>query len=399
MNRKLCALAASLMLLVSNSPQAQDTIKIGVLTDLSGPASHAAGEGSVIAAKMAAEKFGSIAGRKIEVLSADYQMKTDTGAVIARRWYDSGVDVIVDLPTSPVALAVAELAKDRNKVMIASLAGTGLLTGKACTENTVHWAVNANAFATSSVTAAVNAGLKNWFAIVLDSSYGTDMIAALDKALSQAGGKLVGSVKFPFATPDFSSFILQAQSSKADVVAFAGTPSDMTNGVKQAKEYALDKAGITLLPLNMTVLDAKAIGFDKAEGMMAATPFYWDYNAQTREWGREFAKRNNGKMPTFVQAGVYSGVLHYLKAVEKLGSPADGRKVVAMMKELPTSDEAFGQGTVRADGRKMHDFHVFRLKGRKDAANEWDLYSYVSTVPAEVAFGTLAQSDCHLVKK
>jgi branched-chain amino acid transport system substrate-binding protein len=376
-------------------------IKIGVLNDQSGLYSDLAGQGSVWAARKAIEDFVKATGStaKIEVVFADHQNKPDIGSNIARQWYDvDKVDVIVDVPTSSVALAVNTVTKDKNKVFLVSGAATADLTGKACTPNTIHWTYDTWALANGTANAIVKTGGKNWFFLTADYAFGhaleRDTIAVVEKA----GGKIVGKVRTPFPGQDFSSFLLQAQQSKAQIIGLANAGGDTINSIKQAGEFGIAEGGQNLAGLLVFITDVHALGLKTAQGLIFTETWYWDLNDANRAFAEEFAKANKGNRPTMVQAGVYSAVMHYLKAVTALGADGDGAAVVAKMKELPTDDKLFGKGTVRQDGRKIHPAYLFEVKKPSESKGPWDYYKLRTTIPAEEAFRPLAEGGCPLVK-
>ena len=376
------------------------TIKIGVLNDRSGLYADLAGEGSVVAAKMAVEEMGGkIGNTPIEVVSADHQNKPDVGSNIARQWYDvDGVDVIVDVPTSSVALAVSQITKDKNKVFLASGPGTSDLTGKACSPNTIHWTYDTYALAHTTGTAEVQAGGKTWFFLTADYAFGQALERDTTAVVKAAGGEVLGSVRHPLNTTDFSSFLLQAQASKAQVIGLANAGGDTINAIKAAHEFGIDKSGQTLAGLLVFVTDVHALGLETAQGLLLSESFYWDRDAKSRAWSKKWSeKMGGGKEPSMVVAGVYASVLHYLKALKKLKSDADGKAVVAEMEKMPTDDPLFGKGTIRKDGRKMHPMYLFQVKKPSESKGEWDLYKLVKEIPADQAFRPLDKGDCELV--
>jgi branched-chain amino acid transport system substrate-binding protein len=392
----LSSLAASLM---ASSALAQElTVKIGVLNDRSGIYADLAGEGSVIAARMAAEDFGAEAkGMKVEFLTADHQNKPDVASTVSRQWIDQdGVNVIVDVPTSSAALAVNEVTKDANAVYINSGAATSDLTGAACSPHTVHWTYDTWALANGTGSAMVANGGDSWFFLTADYAFGHALERDTTAVVEKAGGKIVGSVRHPFPGTDFSSFLLQAQSSGAKVIGLANAGGDTINSIKQASEFGITQGGQALGGLLVFLTDVHALGLQTAQGLVLTESFYWDLNDQTREWSARFEKLEGDK-PTMVQAGVYAGVLHYLKAVEAAKS-TEADAVVAKMKELPTEDPLFGKGEVRADGRKIHDMYLFRVKSPEESKGPWDYYETVATIPAAQAFRPLDQGGCSLVK-
>ncbi|MGX1740187.1 ABC transporter substrate-binding protein [Bosea sp. NPDC055353] len=395
-------LAASALAAVMASPALaqQISVKAGVLNDRSGLYADLSGEGSVIAARMAVEDFKAAdKGIKVEIVSADHQNKPDVGSTIARQWYDQdGVDLILDVPTSSVALAVSQITKEKNKVHINSGAATSDLTGKACNANTIHWTYDTYALAQGTGGAMVKAGGDTWFFLTADYAFGHALERDTSAVVTKAGGKVLGAVRTPFPGTDFSSFLLQAQASKAKVIGLANAGGDTINSIKQAGEFGIVAGGQKLAGLLVFLTDVHSLGLQAAQGLVLTESFYWDTNAGTRAWSDRFSKLNGGKRPTMVQAGVYSGMLHYLKAVEAAKSK-DAAAVVAKMKELPTDDPLFGKGSVRADGRKMHDMYLFEVKKPSESKGPWDYYKQVAVLPADQAFRPLSESECPLVKK
>ncbi len=389
--------------LAAGAAQAQmsdNVIKIGVLSDMSSLYTDLAGAGSVAAARMAVEDSGvEKRGLKVEVVSADHQNKPDVGSAVARQWYDADkVDVIVDVPNSGVALAVNQITKDKNKVFLAVGPGTSDLTGKACTPNTVHWSYDTWMLANGTGTAITKQGGDTWFFITADYAFGQALERDTTQAVQKAGGKVIGSVKVPLNNQDFSSFLLQAQSSKAKIIGLANAGGDTTNSIKQAAEFGIVKGGQSLAGLLVFLTDVHALGLSNAQGLIFTETFYWDMNDQTRAFAKRFAERDKGIHPTMVHAGVYASVLHYLKAVEALKSDADGTKVIAKMKEMPTDDPLFGKGTIRADGRKIHPAYLVEVKKPSESKAPWDYYKIRATIPADQAFRPSADGGCSLLK-
>jgi branched-chain amino acid transport system substrate-binding protein len=378
----------------------QISVKAGVLNDRSGLYADLSGEGSVIAARLAVEDFKAAEkGIKVEIVSADHQNKPDVGSTIARTWYDQdGVDLILDVPTSSVALAVNQITREKNKIHINSGAASSDLSGKACSPNTIHWTYDTYALAQGTGGAMVKAGGDSWFFMTADYAFGHALERDTAAIVTKNGGKVLGVVRTPFPGTDFSSFLLQAQSSKAKVIGLANAGGDTINSIKQAGEFGIVAGGQKLAGLLVFLTDVHSLGLATAQGLVLTESFYWDTNDQTRTWSERFAKANGGKKPTMVQAGVYSGMLHYLKAVEAAKSK-DSAAVMAKMKELPTDDPLFGKGSVRADGRKMHDMYLFEVKKPAESKGPWDYYKQISVLPAEQAFRPLAESECPLVKK
>src|SRR5918992_433261 len=376
------------------------TIKIGVMNDQSGTYADLAGPGSVVAARMAAEDFGAAKkGMKVEIVVADHQNKPEVGSSIARQWFDvDGVDVIVDVPTSSVVLAVNQVAREKNKVLIVSTGATSDLYGKACTPNSIHWTYDTWSLANGTGTAVVKTGGNTWFFLTADYAFGHALERDTEAVVVKNGGKVVGKVRHPFPGQDFSSFLLQAQSSKAKIIGLANAGGDTISAIKQGAEFGIAKTGQQFAGLLVFLTDVHALGLDKAQGLLLTEAFYWDLNDQTRAFSRRFAKLHKGAMPTMSQAGVYSAVLHYLKAVEALKSDGDGAKVVAKMKELPTDDPVFGKGLVRQDGRKIHPMYLFEVKSPKESKGAWDYYKLRSTISADQAFRPEKEGGCPLVK-
>ena len=403
MKLKTRLVVAAAFTLAAAGAQAQysgGAIKIGVMNDQSGTYADLAGPGSVVAARMAVEDFGAAKkGMKVEIVVADHQNKPEVGSSIARQWFDvDGVDVIVDVPTSSVVLAVNQVARDKNKVLLVSTGATVDLTGKACSPNAIHWTYDTWALANGTGAAVVKNGGNTWFFLTADYAFGHSLEQQTEAVVKQMGGKVVGKVRHPFPAQDMSSFLLQAQTSKAKIIGLANAGADTINAIKQGAEFGIAKGGQQFAGLLVFITDVKALGLDKAQGLLLTDAFYWDLNDTTRRFSQRFAKLHNGAMPTMGQAGVYSAVLHYLKAVEALKSDADGSKVVAKMKELPTDDPAFGKGVVRQDGRKTHPMYLFEVKSPKESKGDWDFYKLRGTIPAEQAFRPEKEGGCSLVK-
>jgi branched-chain amino acid transport system substrate-binding protein len=392
-------LSALALVAMTGAVQAQTSVKLGVLNDRSGVYSDLTGEGSVIAARMAAEDFKAAEkGIKVDIVGADHQNKPDIGASIARQWYDQeGVDVILDVPTSSVALAVNGIAREKNKILINSGGGTSDLTGSQCSPNTVHWTYDTWALANGTGGAMVKRGGNTWFFVTADYAFGHALERDTAALVTKAGGKIVGTVRHPFPGQDFASFLLQAQSSGAKVIGLANAGGDFTNTMKQAAEFGIVQGGQSLAGLLVFITDVHSLGLQVAQGLVMTEAFYWDQNDQTRAWSKRFADRNGGKMPTMVHAGVYAGALHYLKAVEALKSK-DTAQVMAKMKEMPTDDPLFGKGMIRQDGRKIHDMYLFEVKKPAESKGPWDLYKQLATIPADQAFRPLNEGGCPLVK-
>jgi branched-chain amino acid transport system substrate-binding protein len=403
-NTVLRTAIASAFALAAGAASAQYTdgvIRIGVLNDQSGLYADITGQGSVWAARKAVEDFGAAAkGMKVEIVFADHQNKPDVGSNIARQWLDvDRVDAIADVPTSSVGLAVNQIVRERNKVHLNSGSATSDLTNKACSPNTVHWAYDTVMLSNGTGRAMVKTGGDTWFFLTADYAFGHALERDTEAVVLANGGKVLGKVRTPFPAQDFSSFLLQAQASKAKVIGLANAGGDTINSIKQAAEFGITRGGQNLAGLLVFVTDVHSLGLQTAQGLVLTESFYWDMNDATRAFSREFAAANKGRMPSMVQAGVYSSVLHYLKAVEALKSDADGVKVVEQMKKMPTDDRLFGKGTVRVDGRKLHDAYLFEVKRPNESKGPWDYYKLRATIPANEAFRPLSQSECPLVKR
>jgi len=384
--------------LVAGTALAQD-VTIGVLNDRSGVYADLSGEGSVVAAQMAVEDFGAAEkGINVEILSADHQNKPDVASNIARQWFDeSGVDVIVDVPTSSAALAVSEITREKNKIFLNSGAATTDLTGSACAPGTIHWTYDTYALAQGTGGAMVAQGGDTWFFVTADYAFGHSLEANTTAVVEKAGGKVLGSVRHPFPGQDFSSFLLQAQSSGAKVIGLANAGGDTVNAIKQAAEFGITQGGQSLAGLLMFITDVHALGLPAAQGLVLTEAFYWDQNDDTRAWSERFAERHGGVMPTMVQAGVYSSVLHYLKAIEAAGTK-ETDAVLAAMRSTPTSDPVFGEGEIRADGRHLHDMYLYRVKTPEASTGPWDYYELLATIPAAEAWRPLEDGGCPLVQ-
>jgi branched-chain amino acid transport system substrate-binding protein len=369
-------------------------VKIGVLTDMSSTYSDLAGNGSVVAAEMAIEDFGgSAAGAPIELVSADHQNKADIAANKARQWGDSEqVDVFAELVTTSVALAVFEIAKQQNKLALVSGAASSPLTSDACIPTGIHWTYNTRALAVGTGSAVVKEGGDSWYFLTADYAFGESLQRDVAAVVEAEGGTVVGSIKHPFPSSDFSSFVLQAQASGAKVVGLANAGADTVNAIKAANEFGLVAAGQSIAALLTFITDIHALGLDTAQGIQLTTGFYWDLNDETRAWSQRFNEKT-GSMPTMVQAGVYSSVLHYLKAVDAAGTD-DTDAVLAKMREMPVDDFFAKGGEVRSDGRMVHDMYLARVKSPADSAGPWDYYDILRTIPGEEAFGPLSESNC-----
>ena len=401
MKARIALLLALALPIAAHAEFTGKVIKIGVLNDQSGLYADLAGPGSVVAAKMAVEEAGGKIGDvPIEVISADHQNKPDVGSNIARQWYEvDGVDVIVDVPTSSVALAVSQITRDKNKVFLGSSPGTSDLTGKACSPNTIHWTYDTYALAHTTGSAVVATGGDTWFFLTADYAFGQALERDTSAVVVSSGGKVLGSVKHPLNTTDFSSFLLQAQSSKAKVIGLANAGGDTINSIKAASEFGIVKGGQKLAGLLVFLSDIHALGLQTAQGLQLSESFYWDRDDQTRAFSKKYAQRMNGRMPTMAQGGVYSAVVHYLKAVKALKSDADGKAVVEQMKKTPTDDPVFGKGRIREDGRKLHPMYLYEVKKPSESKGPWDYYKLVKEVPPDQAFRPMDKGDCPLVAK
>ena len=393
----LAALAAAL---ACGSAQAQQiNVKIGVLSDMSSLYADLGGPGSVAAAKMAIADFQKDHPNvKVEIVSGDHQNKPDVGTSIANQWFDvEKVDMVVDVPNSGVALAVSQVASQKNRVFIGSGPAASDLTGPKCNANTVHWTYDTWMLANGTGKAIVKSGGDTWFFLTADYAFGHALERDTEAVVLKSGGKVLGKVRHPLNTQDFSSFLLQAQASKAKIIGLANAGGDTTNSIKQAAEFGIVKGGQNLAGLLVFLTDIHALGLPTAQGLILTNTFYWDQNDQTRAFAKRFAERDKGIRPTMIHAGVYSAVTHYLKAVEALKSD-DGTKVIAKMKETPTEDPLFGKGSIRADGRKIHPAYLVEVKKPSESKGEWDYYKIRATIPTDQAFRPLNQGDCPLVK-
>jgi len=399
--RSLVALAVA-GTMAAGAAQAQvsdNVVKIGILSDMSSLYTDLAGAGSVLAARMAVEDSGiEKRGVKIEYVSADHQNKPDVGSSIARQWYDvDKVDVIVDVPNSGVALAVNQITRDKNKAFLVSGAASSDLTGKACSPNTIHWTYDTWMLANGTGSAIVKTGGDSWFFLTADYAFGHALERDTEAVVLKMGGKVLGKVRHPLNTQDFSSFLLQAQASKAKIVGLANAGGDTTNSIKQAAEFGIVKGGQNLAGMLVFLTDVHSLGLQTAQGLIFTETFYWDRDDASRAFAKRFSTANKGIHPTMVHAGVYSAVRHYLKSVEALKSD-DGTKVIAHMKSQPTDDPLFGKGTIRADGRKIHPAYLVEVKKPAESKGAWDYYKIRTTIPAEQAFRPLAEGGCSLVK-
>jgi branched-chain amino acid transport system substrate-binding protein len=403
MTMKLAASAAIVAFVIgassSSARAAQDKITIGVMNDMSSVYSYLGGMGSVAAANMAVKDFGGkVLGKPIEVIFADHQNKPDVGASLAARWFDdNGVDVIVDLPTSSVALAVQQAAMQRGKVTLISNGGSSELTNKACSPTGVHWTYDTYAMAHVTGNAVVKQGGDSWFFITADYAFGHQLQQDTATVVTAAGGKVFGTVNVPLNNSDFSSFLLQAQQSKAKVIGLANAGGDTVNSIKQAAEFGIVQGGQRLAGLLVFIMDVDSLGLNAAQGLLLTEAYYWDQNDETRAFAKRFEAVYNGKVPTSGQAGVYGAVTHYLKAMAAAGTD-DGTKVVAQMRAMPINDFMTKSGRVREDGRVMRDMFLFEVKKPAESKYPFDYYKQLAVVPADQAYRPASESECPLLK-
>jgi len=384
---------------VASAQVSGDVVKIGILNDQSGLYSDVSGQGSVIAARMAVEDFGGkVLGKPIEVIFADHQNKPDIGAQISRQWFDrDGVDMVADVPNSAVALAVQSVARDANRVHINSGAATTDLTGKQCMETGVHWTFDTYALAAGTGRSLVKAGGKTWYFITADYALGHALERETSKFVEEGGGKVLGAVRHPLSTPDFASFLLQAQSSKAEVIGLANAGGDTINAIKQAAEFGITSSGQKLAALLTHFTDVHALTLKAAQGLVVTEAYYWDFNDDTRAWFKRFLERTKGRPSTMLHAGTYGGVLHYLKAIQAAGTD-EAKAVVAKMKEIPINDFFTKDGKVREDGRVVRPFYLMEVKKPEESKYAFDYYKLLATIPAEEAIRPLADGGCSFVK-
>ena len=404
MKSSVSALAMAVALSFAGSALAQDkNVKIGVLDDMSGVYADLGGAGSVLAAQMAVEDSGLVAkGWKIDIVSADHQNKPDIGVSISREWIDQQkVDNIVGVLSSGVALAVNQVARDKNIVYLNSGAAASDLTNSACSPNLVHWTYDTYLLANGTGKAVVKTGGDSWFFVTADYAFGQALERDTTAVITANGGKIIGSVKHPLNSSDFSSYLLQAQASKAKIIGLANAGGDTTNAIKQAAEFGITAGGQSLAALLLFISDVHALGLKTAQGLTFTETFYWDLNDGTRAFSKRFAERmKNKQVPTMVQAGVYASIAHYLKTLEKVcGNSHDGVKIVDAMKAMPTDDALFGKGTIQPNGRKIHPGYLFQVKKPEESKGPWDYYKLLATIPAEEAFTPLDKSTCSLLKK
>ncbi len=405
MIRRMMMLATALAGLAAPPAAAQqapkrDAVRIGILSDLSGSFADVAGPGSVVAAQLAAEDFGGrTAGLPVQILSGDHQNRPDTGSALARRWFDTeGVDAVVDLPNSAIALAVGEVARSANRVALVTAAVSSRLTGDACSPNLIHYSLDTWSMSNVPSRALVQSGGTTWFYVTADYAFGHDLEKQSMDAVTRAGGRVLGSVRHPLGTTDFSSVLLQAQASRASIVALSNSQADFINSMKQAAEFGLARRGQRVVGLAVYVSDIVSLGLEATQGATVVGNWYWDLNEGTRSFARRFGERMGGRMPTDLQANVYAAVTHFLRAADALGSSTDGRAVVAKMKALPTDDSIFGRGMIRADGRRVSPVYVFNVKSPAASRGRYDVYGLEREVPIEEAYRPVEQGGCPLLR-
>lgn len=373
-------------------------VKLGVLTDMSSLYADNGGQGSVVAAQMAVDDFGGqVLGRSIQIVAGDHQNKADVGATIARRWIENeNVEVVLDVPNSAVALAVQGITRDKKKLFLATGAATSRLTGDECSPTGIHWTYDTYALSQGTTRAMSRLGANSWYFISVDYSLGAQLEADSRKVIDAMGGKVIGAVRHPLNTPDFSSFLLQAQSSKADVIALADTGGDFINVVKQAGEFGITQRQ-KLVGLLVFIADIHSLGLQSAQGLMLSSAFYWDLNEDTRAWSKRFIAKTQ-KVPTMIHAGTYGAVMHYLRAVQAAGA-LDGPTVAARMRAMPVNDLMTKNGRIREDGRLVRDMYLFRVKSPEQSKYKFDYYELLATIPGEEAFRPMEQGGCPLLKQ
>jgi branched-chain amino acid transport system substrate-binding protein len=398
--RLIATLALATAASLASAAQAEDiTVKLGVLNDMSSLYADIGGQGSVLAAKMAVEDFNPAAhGMKVEIISADHLNKPDVGANIAKQWIDvDHVDAILDVPTSSVALAVNEVVRDKNKVFLVSGAAISDLTGTKCSPNTVHWTYDTWMLAHGTAGALVKTGGDTWFFLTSDYAFGHALERDATAVVLANGGRVLGAVAHPLNTQDFSSFLLQAQASKAKIIGLANAGGDTDNAIKQGAEFGITAGGQQFAGLLVFITDVQSLGLKIAQGLVLTETFYWDMNDATRAWTKRWQVERPGKFPAMTVAGVYASTMHYLKAVAALKSATDGKAVVAKMKDMPTDDPLFGKGYIRADGRKIHPAYLFEVKKPEESKYPGDDYKLRATIPAEEAFRPMKDDNCPMV--
>jgi branched-chain amino acid transport system substrate-binding protein len=391
-------LVLTLTLFATSAIAQEGPVKLGVLTDMSSLYADNGGQGSVVAAQMAVDDFkGNVIGRPIQIVSGDHQNKADVGSVITRRWLENeNVEAILDVPNSAVALAVQGITREKKKLFLATGAATSRLTGDECSMTGIHWTYDTYALSQGTTKAISQLGAKSWFFLSADYSLGSQLEADSRKVIDATDGKVVGAVKHPINTPDFSSFLLQAQASKADVIALANAGGDFINAVKQAGEFGITRKQ-KLAGLIVFIADIHSLGLPSAQGLLLSSAFYWDLNDDTRAWSKRFIEKTN-KVPTMIHAGTYGAVLHYLKAVQAAGT-LDGPTVPEKMREMPVNDFMTRNGKIREDGRLVRDMYLFRVKSPEESKSRFDYYKLLATIPGDEAFRPMEQGGCPLLKK
>lgn len=376
-----------------------DVVKIGVLTDMSGQFSHESGEGAVTAVRMAIEDFGGkVLGKPIELVVADHQNKPDIASGIARKWFEvEHVDMIANLINSSIALSVTQLAKERNRIAVVNGSGASRLTGDACTPNSIHYAYDTYSLAKGTGTALTKAGYDSWYFLTADYAFGHALEADTSAVIKSLGGSVIGATRYPVETSDQSSFLLQAQASKAKVVALAGSGTVFVNAVKAAQEFGIPRGGQVLAGLLVWITDIKSLGLEAAQGLVLTNAFYWDRDDETRAWSKRFVEKMK-RVPHMGDAGDYSSTMHYLKAIEAAGTD-EAQAVMAKMREMPVNDFFARNGRIREDGRMVHDMYVYEVKKPSESKGEWDYYKLRAVIPGDEAFRPLKDSACPLVKK
>jgi branched-chain amino acid transport system substrate-binding protein len=399
------AAAAAIWIVASSghgvAQYSDDVVKIGVLDDMSGPYADIQGPGDVVAVKMAVEDFGGkVNGKPIEVLAADLQNKVDVGSAIARRWYDvDKVDTIMGLGNSGVALAVQGMSQEKNRIAITTAAGSTALTGKACSPTGIHWVYDTYALANGTASAIMKqGGGDSWFFLTADYAFGHSLEQETSTIVKRKNGKVVGAVRAPLNSSDFSSFILQAQASKAQVIGLANAGADTINAIKTAADFGIVSGGQKMAGLLVLLTDIRTLGLTAAQGLLFTEAYYWDQNDETRAFSKRFAERHGGKPPTMFQAGIYSAAMHYLKAVKAAGTD-ETKAVMTQMKSIPVNDFMTKNGSIREDGRMMRDMYLLQAKKPSESKGEWDLMNVIATIPADQAFRPLSESECPLIKK
>ncbi|MCK1723613.1 ABC transporter substrate-binding protein [Bradyrhizobium sp. 141] len=396
--KSIGAFGLALVLFAAPVMAQEGPVKLGVLTDMSSLYADNGGQGSVVAAQMAVDDFGGqVLGRGIQIVAGDHQNKADVGGTIARRWIENeNVEVILDVPNSAVALAVQGITRDKKKLFLATGAATSRLTGDECSPTGIHWTYDTYALSQGTTRAMSRLGANSWFFISVDYSLGAQLEADSRKVIEATGGKVLGAAKHPINTPDFSSFLLQAQSTKADVIALADSGGDFVNAVKQAGEFGITQRQ-KLVGLLVFIADIHSLGLQSAQGLMLSSAFYWDLNEETRAWSKRFIAKTN-KVPTMIHAGTYGAVMHYLKAVQAAGT-LDGPAVAAKMREMPVNDFMTRNGRIRDDGRLVRDMYLFRVKSPEQSRYKFDYYELLATIPGEEAFRPMEQGGCPLLNK